>query len=584
MTGFPRSLLQVVGSLWIAVVLLVLMMLAMGCATVFESTFGTERALQSFYLSVWFKLLLALLCLNILAAVLARFPWQRFKIGFLLTHAGILVILAGALITDLRGVHGEMTIAEGQTITHFNVERATLSVSNESGQTRTAIALPEELWKGFVAIDRPSLDPIPLGTNGQARIVRYVPDMLLERSVLNDNPSPAFALELLLSSEENSETVWLLDGHEVLLGGRAAAFRLVQDNSELRRLIPELMEEDTDSRGVARILLDGSRYELRVDECMEQAMPIGDTGLSLRVIRYLPHAVLGRDKNVTNASEQAMNPAIEVELLGQEESETLVLFARFPEFNAEHRLAGDRNIQLTYDAPSILAPRVPIEFLQGPEESLFVRIRWAGAKMVTSRIELGKEIDTPWPGEKLIVQRRFDHARINQSAVEPEVVRKNRRPALLLELSQEGSSEDLWIQKYQLREVSVAGESFQLVYSDGAEPLRFGVRLDRFRLGTYPGGEKPRSFESRISFKDSAAATEEPRVVSMNNPTSFGGYTFYQQSYRQIGDRMATILRISKDPGQPVVFAGYILTVLGMLVVLVTRAREKRHPVAAPGP
>lgn len=64
--------LRAIGSLWFAVVLLVLLLVAMACATVFESTRGTEQALAAFYDSWWFELLLALLAVNVLSAVLVR--------------------------------------------------------------------------------------------------------------------------------------------------------------------------------------------------------------------------------------------------------------------------------------------------------------------------------------------------------------------------------------------------------------------------------------------------------------------------------------------------------------------------------
>ena len=70
----PWVFLRVVGSLWFAALLLVLLSVAMACATVFESTHGTERALHIFYRSAWFEGLLALVGLNVLAAVVVRLP------------------------------------------------------------------------------------------------------------------------------------------------------------------------------------------------------------------------------------------------------------------------------------------------------------------------------------------------------------------------------------------------------------------------------------------------------------------------------------------------------------------------------
>jgi len=43
------------------------------------------------------------------------------------------------------------------------------------------------------------------------------------------------------------------------------------------------------------------------------------------------------------------------------------------------------------------------------------------------------------------------------------------------------------------------------------------------------------------------------------------------------GGREATVLSVSKDPGQLVVFAGYATLVLGMILVLLTRVSQSRE-------
>ncbi|MFA5864317.1 MAG: hypothetical protein WC975_06480 [Phycisphaerae bacterium] len=42
-------MLRIFGSLWFAAVILMLLLVAMACATVFESTRGTEQTLVEFY-------------------------------------------------------------------------------------------------------------------------------------------------------------------------------------------------------------------------------------------------------------------------------------------------------------------------------------------------------------------------------------------------------------------------------------------------------------------------------------------------------------------------------------------------------
>ena len=120
------------------------------------------------------------------------------------------------------------------------------------------------------------------------------------------------------------------------------------------------------------------------------------------------------------------------------------------------------------------------------------------------------------------------------------------------------------------------GESGRLVYRDGdLAPLElpFEVRLDAFEVDHYPGTRRPAMFRSRVVVIDPQAA-ERPAVIEMNQPLRHGGYSFFQSSYQIQGGREMTILQVSRDPGELVVFAGYTLLVLGMIVVFSTRLVE----------
>ncbi len=68
-----------------------------------------------------------------------------------------------------------------------------------------------------------------------------------------------------------------------------------------------------------------------------------------------------------------------------------------------------------------------------------------------------------------------------------------------------------------------------------------------------------------------------PATIWMNHELHHRGWSLFQSSYQQQGGREATVLSVSKDPGQLVVFAGYATLVLGMLVVLLTRVSQARE-------
>ena len=75
-------------------------------------------------------------------------------------------------------------------------------------------------------------------------------------------------------------------------------------------------------------------------------------------------------------------------------------------------------------------------------------------------------------------------------------------------------------------------------------------------------------------------------MIEMNRELAYGGYRFFQSSYRETPGRDQTILSVSRDPGEAVVFLGYYGLVIGMIVVLATRIAERRRasrPAATAG-
>jgi cytochrome c-type biogenesis protein CcsB len=113
--------------------------------------------------------------------------------------------------------------------------------------------------------------------------------------------------------------------------------------------------------------------------------------------------------------------------------------------------------------------------------------------------------------------------------------------------------------------------------------LPFAVKLDDFEVENYPGTMRPSQFRSRVHVTDLDTGRTFPAEIWMNHPLHHRGYSLFQSSYQQDRDpstgairREATILSVSKDPGQDVVFVGYAMLVFGMCVVLGTRMAEAR--------
>lgn len=579
--GYMRSTFQAVGSLWFASVLLVLWLVAMACATVYESTHGTEQALAAFYASWWFAAILALLAVNVVAAVIARYPFTKRQIGFVLTHVGILATFAGALVTKRYAVDGHVGIAEGQTVQSFSVGRPVLAVAGGAGDEHSTVDLEGAAFQGFRVVDHPDAPALSLN-DMRVEVLRYLPDSEASQAVVDDNPHPQTAVEVSLSPSGRADPVWVFAGQRATPGGAPVACRQVGDEAELQRLLHEPPATQPSDTGTVRVEYRDSTFDVPVEACTGEAVALGNTGYTVRVLQYLPHAVVGPGGQVGSASDRPENPAVQYEVLGEGASQKGWAFSRFPEFSSMHGAKQLEGLKVTFTGPRSAAPPVPIEVFSGPGAELHVRFSADGAAPALQRLELDTPVETPWEGLKFAVLRRYDHARIDRPVEPVEPVRTERTPALLVELTGPEQSRQTWLQKYDPRTVTVGGASYELTFADKTVPLGFDLTLNKFEVGYYPGGRRPRSFESSITVVDPTTGGSQSRVVSMNHPVKFGGYSLYQSSYRQTSGRSVSFLSVARDPGKPIVFAGYIATMIGMVWVLGIRIADRRRLARVP--
>jgi cytochrome c-type biogenesis protein CcsB len=128
-----RRLVHVLASLRLAVVTMAALGVACIAATFYESAHGTAATQRLFYRSPWFTLLLAVLAASILFSALERYPWNRHHVGFVLAHAGILLLLAGSVVSLHAGLDGRLTLVEGETSAQLGVGGETLHLGLPDG-------------------------------------------------------------------------------------------------------------------------------------------------------------------------------------------------------------------------------------------------------------------------------------------------------------------------------------------------------------------------------------------------------------------------------------------------------------------
>lgn len=102
----------------------------------------------------------------------------------------------------------------------------------------------------------------------------------------------------------------------------------------------------------------------------------------------------------------------------------------------------------------------------------------------------------------------------------------------------------------------------RLYYGLREQVLPFALKLTAFEVGWYGASDRPSSFLSKGFVQDSLHG-ELPFTVAMNRVFQYQGYRFFQSSYD--ADQKGSILSVQKDPGAPITYVGYFLSVVAMV-------------------
>src|SRR5690242_10730874 len=127
------SLVRAFGSLKLAMALLAVLILACIVGTIAESRLDASIAHTYVYDAPWFIVWLLALCANLFCSVLARFPWKPRQAGFIITHAGIVVLLTGAMAGRIWGIEGHITLYKGgEPCGILTLNRTALEIKTEA--------------------------------------------------------------------------------------------------------------------------------------------------------------------------------------------------------------------------------------------------------------------------------------------------------------------------------------------------------------------------------------------------------------------------------------------------------------------
>lgn len=254
-----RIPLKLLASAGFATVTIVLCVLVLAWSTFLVSRYGLTATEYGVYQSWWFALLLLLLGINVIAATIAKLPWRRSQTGFLVVHAGILVLLVGCWLTREYGVNGQLGVPEGATssLVMENSQHFQLQIADLSGEKETKI---------FKIPFRPG----PFNWSDYDDQLTWFPWRWAGRScgTIYDNPQEGVKLEVLDYMSDSE----LVPVPELVLDTRPVGGRMkgAMDEGETDKDLMELIlsVRSMSSHGVmqGRTLMIGSQYQFPTGE------------------------------------------------------------------------------------------------------------------------------------------------------------------------------------------------------------------------------------------------------------------------------------------------------------------------------
>ena len=446
MTVLLRAV-SAIGSLAMAVGLLLLLALILAWGTLYETRFGTAAVQRFIYQSAWFQLLLGFLGLNLAVAALERYPWKRRQIPFLLAHVGIIGILIGGILGGRFGVEGQLIIPEGRSERFLQLNQSVLVVHpmNPGGLCVFPTRFETQAW----VREPKALFRVPVKDRVvELEVDRYFPDARVEEEIAGDGPAENPALLLRIGHPGAEQEIWLLARDPERFAAQTAAVHLLFLEGDVSVLPP----------------------------------------LSVCILRN------------------------------------------------EGRMAL---------------------ILTGP-----------GKERKVEGLQIGRRYRHPWLDLELEPARFLNRARLVRRFSDGED--QLRQEALHLTARDGAERAGVWLQRGQPASLRLRDEEILLEYRKAVRELPVTVKLLDFRKSDYPGTQTPASFESDVELEDPQRGLVLKRTIRMNSPLKYRGFVFFQSSYLD-GPVETTVLSVRKDPGTPLIYAGCLIVVAGIVGMFLIR-------------
>lgn len=574
---------HMLGSLQLALILLATIAIAIAIATFYESSFSAKIAQAYIYKAPWFIFWLGVLCINLFAVTLTRWPWQKKHTGFIITHYGIITLLLGAVIGSQTGFEGNVTLnTNAPPVTRITTSRSILQVESPADGAMYVKPFDAELLRPTE--DRPKSVRVP-GSDLLIMTDAYTTNLLSENVVVAStgaNARQGVELQFESGMVDQSARIPLVlraDGgmEEDFFGLATVALlpdlpdRTAKPVSETHMVFAKfepVIQSESDQRTGVRVVLsaDGSRVTLRNNEGVsatyERASLIGSEtqvgAATVRVQSYWPDFKLD-DGRPTSISDQPNNPALLVMVDG-------------PAMSQEEPLAVTGRPLLEIE-PAADAPAVNYQFSRN------------GLVYAEGTLQQGERIATGWSDWEVELSAFLPRAEIAAEATPGEEGVEGVpgfRAWLKTPEGEEGPKR--WVESGSIPNLTVGNSVVRIGYGLELRPVPFSIGLQSFDVPRFEGTETPANFIATVEFQDRMTGETKVDVAQMNSPASWPGglmaqltgfnYKFSQAEWnpRDLGE---TTLQVLYDPGWLPKWVGSLAICVGIFIMFYIRPRRE---------
>jgi hypothetical protein len=610
--------IHLLGSLNLAVVLIITIAGAIAFATVMESKFDSAVARYYIYNAAWFNVWLLVLAVNLFCAAFTRWPWQRKHVGFVITHAGIILMLTGAVVGRMMGFEAFVTLdktkpPESQLAMHEEI----LTIAT-SGGLRGQMPFDTEMHPPTVA--RPFTLPLE---NSPLRLVvdrtteNLVPDDTLATSTDPVAP-PGVALHFINTGMNQNVPANLMlgDGVDTFDFFGMAKIQMVDALDEEHPITPPLAAAQTPGAASPRdetpfhethlifanspqtpvIDTDAdmpSGYSVKLEQVVgkpgvyeatvfgpkasaSRTLPasavegawanlFGDGDpIQFRVARYWPDFTM-KDGAPATASDKPNNPAVLVQISGP----TKLLPPAPPK-------------------PAAAAPPMPAGLIMriAPAKEpgrIVYELERAGKIEARATAAQGDMIHLGWSKWEAQVNAVLAHSELHRDMKEltgdvPPMMTASLRPGIHAHIAtadgKSGPAE--WIPAGTARELFNGNDFATVGFGERVIPLNFSIALENFEVPRDEGTDTPSDYISSLRFDQASTGRTLSDTAHMNSPAMFPGdfwrsllgwnYKFSQANWNP-QNLNETTLQVLYDPGWPFKWTGSLGICLGIALM-----------------